>query len=52
MGRAAGATVGSVLYLHGGGRVNEIAQQHRRPASQIAADASTVVTVPISPPWI
>lgn len=41
--------VGSVVYLHGGGWVNEIAKQHWQLAAQIAADASTVVTVPIYP---
>ncbi len=41
--------VGSVIYLHGGGWVNEIATQQWHLAAQIAADASTVVTVPIYP---
>ncbi|MEO7146379.1 MAG: alpha/beta hydrolase [Terrimesophilobacter sp.] len=43
------APVGSVVYLHGGGWVNEIVSQHWHLAAQIAADASTVVTVPIYP---
>jgi acetyl esterase/lipase len=41
--------VGNVVYLHGGGWVNEIATQHWHLAAQIAAEASTVVTVPIYP---
>lgn len=41
--------VGSVIYLHGGGWVNEIVTQHWKLAAQIAAEASTVVTVPIYP---
>lgn len=43
------APIGSVIYLHGGGWVNEIVSQHWHLAAQIAADASTVVTVPIYP---
>lgn len=43
------APIGSVIYLHGGGWVNEIATQHWHLAAQIAADASTTVTVPIYP---
>lgn len=45
----ASAPVGSALYLHGGGWVNEIVQQHWHLAAQIATEASTVVTVPIYP---
>lgn len=45
----AGTTTGSVIYVHGGGWVNEIASQHWRLAAQIAAEAHTVVTVPIYP---
>lgn len=41
--------LGSLIYLHGGGWVNEIATQHWHLAAQIAAEASTVVTVPIYP---
>ena len=41
--------VGSVVYLHGGGWVNEIATQQWQLAAQIAAESSTVVTVPIYP---
>ena len=41
--------VGNVIYVHGGGWVNEIATQHWHLAAQIAAEASTVVTVPIYP---
>lgn len=41
--------VGSVVYLHGGGWVNEIVWQQWHLAAQIAAEASTVVTVPIYP---
>ncbi|MEE2035156.1 alpha/beta hydrolase [Rhodococcus chondri] len=40
---------GSVLYVHGGGWVNEIVSQHWHLAAQIAAEASTTVTVPIYP---
>lgn len=43
------APVGSVVYLHGGGWVNEIAKQQWHLAAQIAAESSTVVTVPIYP---
>ena len=43
------APVGSVIYLHGGGWVNEIAKQQWHLAAQIAAESSTVVTVPIYP---
>lgn len=41
--------VGSLIYLHGGGWVNEIAPQHWALAAQLAAEASVVVTVPIYP---
>ena len=41
--------LGSVVYLHGGGWVNEIVTQQWQLAAQIAAEASTVVTVPIYP---
>lgn len=41
--------VGSCVYVHGGGWVNEIATQHWHLAAQIAAEASTVVTIPIYP---
>ena len=41
--------VGSVVYVHGGGWVNQIAGQHWHLAAQIAADANTTVTVPIYP---
>lgn len=41
--------VGSVIYLHGGGWVNEIAKQQWQLAAQIAAESKTVVTVPIYP---
>lgn len=40
---------GSVIYLHGGGWVNEIAPQQWHLAAQIAAESKTVVTVPIYP---
>ena len=40
---------GNVVYLHGGGWVNEIVSQHWRLAAQIAVEAFTVVTVPIYP---
>ncbi|MGY4859819.1 alpha/beta hydrolase fold domain-containing protein [Cryobacterium sp. AP23] len=43
------APVGSVVYVHGGGWVNQIARQHWHLAAQIAAEANTTVTVPIYP---
>lgn len=46
----AGGGAGSALvYLHGGGWVNEIAPAHWRLAAQIAAEAKVAVTVPIYP---
>jgi acetyl esterase/lipase len=39
----------TVVYLHGGAWVNEIASQHWRLAAQIAADARVRVVVPIYP---
>ncbi len=45
----AGKARGSVVYLHGGGWVNEIVALQWQFAAQIAAEASTVVTVPIYP---
>jgi acetyl esterase/lipase len=44
-----GTPVGSVVYLHGGGWVNEIVSQHWNLAAQIAAEANTTVTIPIYP---
>jgi len=44
-----GTPVGSVVYLHGGGWVGEIAPQHWTLAAQIAAEANTTVVVPIYP---
>jgi acetyl esterase/lipase len=40
---------GSVVYVHGGGWVNQIAGQHWLLAAQVAAEANTTVTVPIYP---
>jgi acetyl esterase/lipase len=40
---------GSVIYLHGGAWVNEIARQHWQLVAQIATEASTTVVVPIYP---
>ncbi len=40
---------GGVVYVHGGGWVNEIALQHWQLAAQIAAEAKAAVTVPIYP---
>ena len=40
---------GGVVYVHGGGWVNEIAVQHWQLAAQIAAEAGTTVTLPIYP---
>src|SRR5205823_11399939 len=45
----AGASRGGVVYIHGGGWVNEIARQHWHLVARIAADARTSVTVPIYP---
>lgn len=44
-----GGARGSVVYLHGGAWVNEIALQHWQLAAQIAAEARTHVIVPIYP---
>jgi acetyl esterase/lipase len=40
---------GNVIYLHGGGWVNQIVKQQWQLAAQIAAESSTVVSVPIYP---
>ncbi|RFA16320.1 esterase [Subtercola boreus] len=45
----AGAPDGSVVYVHGGGWVNEIVRQHWQLAAQIAAEAQTTVILPIYP---
>lgn len=47
--KAGGAPERTVIYLHGGGWVNEIASQHWRLAVQIAAEAYAEVIVPIYP---
>jgi acetyl esterase/lipase len=44
-----GQSRGRVIYVHGGGWVNEIALQHWLLAAQIAAEAGLTVTVPIYP---
>lgn len=44
-----GRSHGSVVYLHGGGWVHEIAPQHWHLAADIAASAETTVVVPIYP---
>ncbi|WP_440708040.1 alpha/beta hydrolase fold domain-containing protein [Herbiconiux sp. YIM B11900] len=44
-----GTPRGSVVYVHGGGWVNEIVSQHWALAAQIAAEANTTVTLPIYP---
>jgi acetyl esterase/lipase len=41
--------VGGVVYLHGGGWVNEIHPQHWALVAEIAADTGVAVTVPIYP---
>ncbi len=48
-----GETHGAVIYVHGGGWVNEIVKQHWHLIAQIAADSNTTVIVPIYPlvPW-
>ena len=43
------APEGNVVYVHGGGWVNEITSWHWRLAAQIAVEANTTVTVPIYP---
>lgn len=40
---------GCTIFVHGGGWVNEIAPQHWHLAARIAAQAGTMVTVPIYP---
>lgn len=44
-----GPPTGGVVYVHGGGWVNQIAPQHWQLAAQLAAQARTTVTVPIYP---
>lgn len=44
-----GGSRGSVVYLHGGGWVDEIVRQHWHLAAQIAAEAGMRVVVPIYP---
>lgn len=44
-----GTPVGSLVYVHGGGWVNEIVSQHWNLAAQIAVESNTTVTVPIYP---
>lgn len=44
---AASTPVGTVIYAHGGGWVNEISPQHWHLAAQIAAQACTTVLLPI-----
>lgn len=50
---ASGEPRGAVVYVHGGGWVNEIVKQHWQFISQIAAQSQTTVIVPIYPlvPW-
>lgn len=43
------ASLGAVVYVHGGGWVGEISSQHWKIAAQIAAEAGTTVIVPIYP---
>lgn len=40
---------GSVVYLHGGAWVNEVAPQHWRLCAQLAAESQTTVILPIYP---
>lgn len=40
---------GSVVYLHGGGWINEVAAQHWQLAAQLAAECRTTVDLPIYP---
>ena len=44
-----GQARGAVVYVHGGGWVNQIVVQHWQLAAQIAAEAGTRVAVPIYP---
>jgi acetyl esterase/lipase len=46
---ARGQSRGSVVYLHGGGWVDEIVRQHWYLAAQIAAEAGMRVVIPIYP---
>lgn len=50
---ATGTPAGAVVYVHGGGWVNEIAPQHWGLAARIAAEARVAVQLPIYPlvPW-
>jgi acetyl esterase/lipase len=45
----AGPARGCVVYLHGGGWVNQIVRQHWQLTAQIAAEAGMTVVVPIYP---
>jgi len=44
-----GTPGGCVVYVHGGGWVNEIAVQHWQFAAQLSAEANTTVVLPIYP---
>lgn len=44
-----GSTEGGLVYVHGGGWVNEISLPHWRLVAQVAAGARTTVTVPVYP---
>ncbi|GAB2454819.1 acetyl esterase/lipase [Conyzicola lurida] len=44
-----GTPTGSVVYVHGGGWVNQIVLQHWQLAAQIAAESNTTVILPIYP---
>lgn len=46
---AAARPVGGVVYLHGGGWVNEIRPQHWTLVAEVAAETGVAVTVPIYP---
>lgn len=43
------ASRGHLVYVHGGGWVNQIVRQHWQLAAQLAAEADLTVTVPIYP---
>lgn len=47
--RSPSAPTGSVVYVHGGGWVNEIARRHWQLIAQIAVESRTTVVVPIYP---
>lgn len=49
IGSALSEPRGNVVYLHGGGWVNEVSPWHWRMAAQVAVEANTTITLPIYP---